>query len=253
MTSIIIFFCIAPPVILALLMSRFSKRSEYRFRTAPFFAFCFGGIVVGLALVIQIPLLPMLQHMGGMKVLFLAFVIAGLVEESVKLGALRLIVGPKIPTPKAAIVLGIAAGCGFAAVENLVIVFSAQAVGGNGLDVAISRALTSVPAHAAFGAVMGFCLSRTNLGKVGRYGLALLMPIFLHGWFNAPQLWAVQAGLSADGRFALPVLASTWVLVALIMDIARREAKAEAEEEIIPENSELIPIPVPVSVTNEQA
>ena len=233
-------------MILALLMRRFAQSSEYRFRLAPFFAFCLGGIVVGLALVMQLPLLPLLQHMGGMKVLFLAFVIAGLVEETVKLVAMRLVVGPKIPNPRNAIFLGIAAGCGFAAVENLVIVFSANAVGGNGLEVALSRALTSVPAHAAFGAVMGFCLSRTNLGKVGRYGMALLMPIFLHGWFNAPQLWAVQAGLNADGRFALPVLAATWVLVALTMDIARRETQTEADEEVAPVDSDLVPVPATV-------
>ncbi len=246
MTSILLFYSIAPAVTLAFLMSRFARSGEHRTRWTPWVAFALGALMVGMAILFQAPLIPLLSHVGGFQVLFLAFIIAGVVEELVKLGALRLAVGSAIPTPRSAITLGVCAGCGFAAVENLICVYGVYTTGGDPIAVAISRSLTAVPAHAAFGAVMGFCLSRPSLGKVGRYGTALLMPAFLHGWFNAPQLWAIQAGIASDGRFSLPVLAAIWVLVALTMDIARRESNPFSQDELDADAADLLPLPITV-------
>ena len=123
MISILLFYSIVPAIVLALIMSRFAKSGEHRTSASTWKAFFLGAIMVGMALVLQQPLIPLLKHVGTYQVLFLAFIVAGVVEEFVKLGALRLVVGSAIPSPRSAITLGVITGCGFSAAENLVCVF----------------------------------------------------------------------------------------------------------------------------------
>ncbi len=70
---------------------------------------------------------------------------------------------------------------GFAAVENVIYVFS------HGHEVGILRAFTAVPAHALFGIAMGyyFGLAKFDDSKRIKYFLlAFLIPFLLHGFYD---------------------------------------------------------------------
>jgi len=70
---------------------------------------------------------------------------------------------------------------GFAAIENLMYVFS------NGIGVGFLRAFTAVPAHAIFGITMGFFLALAKFqtkGKIIWLFLSLVIPIALHGFYD---------------------------------------------------------------------
>ncbi|MBO4360468.1 MAG: PrsW family intramembrane metalloprotease [Eubacteriaceae bacterium] len=72
-------------------------------------------------------------------------------------------------------------GMGFAAVENILYVL------GNGVSVAIARALTAVPVHAVFGLLMGYYLSLSKFDAAGhtKYAIAsLLAPVILHAAYD---------------------------------------------------------------------
>lgn len=84
------------------------------------------------------------------------------------------------------IVYSVFAGMGFAVLENVLYVFD------YGIGNAISRALTSIPGHAAFAVCMGIfyaeakaCENRGEKGKATKnLVLALILPIFMHGFFD---------------------------------------------------------------------
>lgn len=114
---------------------------------------------------------------------YTAFVVAGFTEEIFKFLALYLLIwrSPEFNEKFDGIVYAVFVSLGFAAVENVLYVSE------GGLNVALTRALTAVPAHALFGVRMGYFfgiahmypeLRRTYL----RY--ALLVPILLHGVYD---------------------------------------------------------------------
>ena len=65
--------------------------------------------------------------------------------------------------PLDGVVYGVALALGFATVENVLCVVR------DGLGIGLLRALFAVPAHALFGAAMGFYMGRAKLGR-GRHG-----------------------------------------------------------------------------------
>jgi RsiW-degrading membrane proteinase PrsW (M82 family) len=71
--------------------------------------------------------------------------------------------------PLDGVIYGVALALGFAAVENVLMVLRA------GLGLGLLRALFAVPAHALFGAVMGFYFGRAKLGA-GRRQKAAVPP-----------------------------------------------------------------------------
>ena len=79
------------------------------------------------------------------------------------------------------------AALGFAALENLLYVFD------GGLEVALSRAIFSVPGHCADGVVMGcfFGLAKqreahgNKSGATSFYLLAFFLPVIEHGFYDA--------------------------------------------------------------------
>ena len=76
---------------------------------------------------------------------------------------------------------------GFAALENIHYVFS------YGLSVAFSRAIFSIPGHFSFSVFMGFYYGRAKLAEADGYEagkkrnlfLAFLIPVLLHGFYDA--------------------------------------------------------------------
>ncbi len=103
--------------------------------------------------------------------------------------------------PLDGVVYGVALALGFATVENVL------CVARDGLGVGVLRALFAVPAHALFGAVMGYYFGRAKFGG-GRalVAVALVAAVALHGAYDfilqALRGWFMYAAV-ALGSLAL--------------------------------------------------
>ena len=84
------------------------------------------------------------------------------------------------------IVYGITASLGFATLENLYYVYLlADYFEVSSMQLAFVRAFSAVPAHAAFGLVMGYFFMRyAYIKKQENLVLAFLIPAFLHSVYN---------------------------------------------------------------------
>lgn len=143
----------------------------------------------------------------GAGVLYLAFVAAGLVEESAKWGAVRLTAyrSRQFNEPMDGIVYAAAASLGFATVENLLY------VGAGGVATGLSRAFLAVPGHALFGVAMGHHMGLARFApdpgdRRRQLALSLVVPVLLHGLYDTLLLsshpllpWLV-----------LPLVAAQW-------------------------------------------
>ena len=120
-----------------------------------------------------------------------AFFVAALPEESFKLLALWLILrkNPYFDEHFDGIVYAVCVGLGFAAIENIGFVFQE----GNGLAVAINRALFAVPGHYAFAVLMGYYYSLYHFVDHSSRTAAcvLAIPVIAHGLYDAIILGGV--------------------------------------------------------------
>lgn len=112
-----------------------------------------------------------------------AFVVAGLTEELFKFLALYILVwrSPSFNEQFDGIVYAVFVSLGFAGVENVLYVID------GGMQTALTRAITAVPAHAIFGIAMGYYLGIARMYKELRsayLGRALLVPVLLHGIYD---------------------------------------------------------------------
>jgi RsiW-degrading membrane proteinase PrsW (M82 family) len=148
--------------------------------------------------------------------LFEAAVMAGAVEEGAKWIVFLALVywWEEFDEPLDGVVYGVALALGFATVENVLCVVR------DGLAIGLLRAIFAVPAHALFGAAMGYYMGRAKLGR-GRHGanatrgqrnlylaLALAVPLVFHsaydfalvelrGWWIYAVIGALSIGLWA--------------------------------------------------------
>ena len=112
-----------------------------------------------------------------------AFVVAGTTEEVFKFIILYLLVwkSPSFNEKFDGIVYAVFVSLGFAAVENVLYVME------GGLQTAMIRAITAVPAHALFGVTMGYYLGIAHMYDELRKTYlrkAILIPILLHGVYD---------------------------------------------------------------------
>lgn len=126
-------------------------------------------------------LMPPLDKVGTAA--YHAFVVAGFTEEVFKFLALYLLVwrSPSFNEKFDGIVYSVFVSLGFAAVENVLYVMD------GGMQTAMVRALTAVPAHALFGVTMGYYLGVAHMYEELKkpYLLrALFFPILLHGIYD---------------------------------------------------------------------
>lgn len=114
---------------------------------------------------------------------FFAFVVVAFSEEICKFAMLRWYAYPKknFDEPFDGIVYAVMVAMGFATVENIMYVQQ------SGLGTAIMRMFLSVPAHGAFGIIMGYYagLAKFNKEKSGFYQFTgVLLAILFHGAFD---------------------------------------------------------------------
>jgi len=147
-------------------------------------ALLLGIIIVIPVIFVERLLLNLMPPAGKVgEAAYHAFVIAGTTEEVFKFLALYLLVwkSPSFNEKFDGIVYAVFVALGFAGVENIIYVLE------GGMQTAITRALTAVPAHAIFGITMGYYLGIARMYKELRasyLGRALLVPIILHGIYD---------------------------------------------------------------------
>jgi RsiW-degrading membrane proteinase PrsW (M82 family) len=123
-----------------------------------------------------------------------AFLLVALIEEFSKFIFVRWVLYPNknFNEPFDGIVYSVTVSLGFAGLENILYVMD------GGVEVAILRMFTAVPAHASFGVLMGYFLGKAKFEhKKGQYAIyALAVATLFHGaydyfWFISyvPGIW----------------------------------------------------------------
>jgi RsiW-degrading membrane proteinase PrsW (M82 family) len=167
---------------------------------------------------------------GGLSArLFEAGVMAAGVEEGAKWLLFYAFIyrWDEFDEPLDGVVYGVALALGFATVENVLMVLRA------GVGIGLLRALFAVPAHALFGALMGFYFGRAKLGagrlqrgavspraRRRRLALALVFPVLFHGGYDL-------ALIELHGRFMYGVVGA--LSIALWLLVLRRVHRAQEE------------------------
>ena len=142
-----------------------------------------------------------------------AFIVVALAEEFAKFLVLRFYAyrQPEFDEPYDGIVYGVMISLGFAAIENVFYVAE------GGLSVAIMRMFTAVPAHASFGAIMGYYFGlawqEKEFEKQHIYR-GLLAATLFHGVYNFfliqenyPAFWFFSIfGLAISIRLSLKAM-----------------------------------------------
>jgi len=165
----------------------------YRDRKAPeppamlLRAFLFGV----LSPLLSIPLSLFFQRVGlddsgdSVRTLGYAFITVATSEELAKFAVLWIIsLSAWFDEPFDGIVYGVIVALGFATLENFLYVFSAN---GGSLSIALKRMFTAVPAHAAFGAMLGYFLGLARYLHARNPFVTLvgiLLAIFFHGAYD---------------------------------------------------------------------
>ena len=204
--------------------------------------FALGILATVPIVIVGIPLRFVLVEMPRpfWHALFISFICAGLVEELFKL---CVVTGysarnPAFDEPMDGVVYGVAASLGFAALENILYVYS------GGWGVALIRAFTAVPTHACLGALLGHYVGQARFSGNGR-GLILkgfVIAVVMHGLYDFPIFLARDAMVQAitDGGAITPtqmwsfaamgLVGPVGVLIVLIVWVRRIVGRLKQEQ-----------------------
>lgn len=177
-------------------------------------SFVFGAISTLVTMIISLPvnMLILTKEEDVVQQFFNAFFKVALIEEFSKFFFVRFILynNKNFNEPFDGIVYAVMVSMGFATVENIIYVFQ------YGFSTGLLRMFTAVPAHAAFGIIMGYFLGKAKFThRKGLYFslIALLAPTLFHGsydyfWFISfvPGIW-IGAIISLVISFVLSRLA----------------------------------------------
>ena len=208
---------VAPAIILAIIMIRKDQQPE---------PICWLLAAVGLG-VLAGPAVLLLGYLGLPDIptdtftgAFLSsFISAAIPEECLKFVALWFLAKRcrHFDEMFDGIVYAVCIGMGFAGLENILYLFSAE---DDWIYVGISRALMSVPMHYCFAVIMGSFFSLGWFDKRNRkiyMSAALLLPITVHGIYDT---LCFSIGLNEE--------ISGWILIAFILGFKyiRRHVKS---------------------------
>jgi RsiW-degrading membrane proteinase PrsW (M82 family) len=183
MINNLLFISLAPVLIIA-----FYIYGRDKYEKEPFSILLkalFTGIVIVLPVLIVEKLLSQVKPLTGSlgSAAYDAFVIAGLTEEGFKFLGFYLIFwnNRNFNERFDGIVYAVFIAMGFAAIENMIYVFT------GGYSVGVLRALTAVPAHALFGIMMGYYFGLARFMTSRRIiflFLAFFMPFLSHATYD---------------------------------------------------------------------
>ncbi|MFN3667114.1 MAG: PrsW family intramembrane metalloprotease, partial [Sediminibacterium sp.] len=196
-------------------------------------SFLWGCFSVVPAIILESILPGIIPGSGGSSLTSIAiytFVIIAFSEELSKFTFLRYYSYKKrsFNEPFDGIIYAVMVGMGFATVENLLYVFGAETLGA-AWGTAGLRALTAVPAHATFAAVMGYYVGLAKFSKTHekRYLLqGLLLATILHGFYDFFLFQNLSVGLYI-GAFISLILGIRYSLRAIKLHNAASPFNAE--------------------------
>ena len=170
----------AIPSVLVIVYIYRKDRGEREPPLLVFIAFVIGFFAVGPAVLLEILFSEVSVRFSGIGYrLFRAFVIAALVEEGVKLAAVRLFLYRRRDFNEVAdgILYTIAASLGFAFFENVLYSFGPPSV-------IIVRGITAVPLHASASGLLGYFIGTTKVTGKNRLLIGLFWAVSVHGLYD---------------------------------------------------------------------
>ncbi len=179
-------FSALAPILFVLIFIYFMDKYEKEPVRLLLFNFFLGAIVsiiitTILYVIIDIPL-PLRNHTSVFEQFIKAFFVVGLTEEFSKYIVVRYYAQPheEFNEPFDGIVYAVMVSMGFAATENIMYVYQ------SGLETAIIRAFTAVPAHATFGILMGYFIGKAKFSnnRVILNLTGLLLAALFHGTYD---------------------------------------------------------------------
>lgn len=206
MINNLLFISLAPVLIIA-----FYIYNRDKYEKEPY-SILFKALMIGILIVLPVFLIEKFLTMFFMSAeglsyaAYTAFVVAGLTEEAMKfLGFYFFFWKDRNFNEKFdGIVYAVYISLGFAAIENILYVFT------GGAGVGIVRALTAVPAHALFGIVMGYYFGLARFSESHRriyLTLAFFMAVIFHGLYDFLLMSNSQILLTAF----IPVFIYFWI------------------------------------------
>lgn len=172
-----------------------------------FLAGCFS-VLPAIILEKALPgLVPVSNGTGMLSVAIFTFVIVAGSEEFSKYLFLRYYAyrKPSFNEPYDGIVYAVMVGMGFATIENLLYVFGSENLGAAWATAGL-RAVTAVPAHATFAAVMGYYVGLAKFNHTHERRLMLqgfLGAVVLHGFYDFFLFQNWKVGLMAGAGVSL--------------------------------------------------
>jgi RsiW-degrading membrane proteinase PrsW (M82 family) len=132
-----------------------------------------------------------------------AFFVVALIEEFSKYIMVRGFLQPRkgFNEPFDGIVYAVMVSMGFAAVENIMYVIQ------GGMEVAMLRAFTAIPAHATFGIIMGYYMGKAKFSKnpIKWNLIGLSLAVLFHGAYDFFLLIGFIPGISIGAFISLIV------------------------------------------------
>jgi RsiW-degrading membrane proteinase PrsW (M82 family) len=190
------------------------------------------GAVVPV-LMVELPLATLIKQIGDPYVRgsVEGFVGAAAPEEAFKLLVLLAYCErhPAFDEPMDGIVYGAIASLGFATLENVLY------VGGGGLGTAVLRAVTAVPGHAFWGAILGYFVGQAKFFPAHRGRLVVagyLLATALHGIYDAPLMIhnALEKQHQAGGASQVLLLGTVAALVFSWVFVVRRVRRLRVDQ-----------------------
>jgi protease PrsW len=213
-TSILLSLAVAPSIFLLWFFYN-SDRYKHESKKLLIVTFVLGAFMILPAILIELFLKLVFPEGDTLLGVFAYFLLeVALVEEGMKFFAVRIYAynSRMFNEPMDGLILGVAAALGFATVENIFVVLS------SGILTGFVRAITSVPSHALYGAIIGFYLGEAKFRRKPTLALkGLAAAVFLHGVFDTVAS-------------TVPSIIGVITLVAFVMVLYYRVVKGEIRE-----------------------
>jgi len=174
------------PVLIVIIYIYIKDKYEKESKRVMLYSFLLGAIlsiVITTILYLFFDLfLPLKNNFSVWQQFVKAFFVVGLIEEFSKYVMVRYYAQPKkgFNEPFDGIVYAVMVSMGFAAVENIFYVLE------GGMNVALIRAFTAIPAHATFAVLMGYYMGKAKFSKnkVKLNLIGLLLAVLFHGAYD---------------------------------------------------------------------
>ena len=222
MNLFLLLITILPPILIVII---FAASDKFKEPNKEIFLVFISGILITIPAFYANTFLSnlYLNYSFISRDLAVSFLSAAAVEEGLKFLVLYFIVYRlrEFNEPMDAIVYGICASLGFAALENIYFVLNAEAP----IKMFIVRSLFPLAAHGIFGTFMGyFFMKYAFVHKSKNLFLSFLIPYFLHGFYN--YFVSINFGIS----LAL-IIVSWFIGIKLFLKLRQEQRLKKREDE----------------------